>query len=193
MRRGRECTRRLKHPRRRHCSAKTRALSLWMWVRRREETCLAALEVRPHFIRISVHLDSSEYDRTGSIADVASLVNDLTCGKHVLEDRHACALTLCQGNQVQVAEEIAGVRRCRGCQVCRVQDTIPQGVPQGPHEASNPRAPQKASAWPRDAPARIQEAPRESTPPFGPIRCYVRTHGQEDVECVKLCGRHVAL
>ena len=76
-----------------------------MRLRRREENCLEAFKVRSQFIGISMHLDSSEYHRTGGVAGVPSLVNELPCGNNVLEDRHACARTLCQRHQLDVAEE----------------------------------------------------------------------------------------
>ena len=93
-----------------------------MRLRRREENCLEAFKVRSHFICIIMHLDSSEYHRTGGVAGVPSLVNELPCGNNVLEDRHACARTLCQRNQLEVAEEITGIRCCQGCQICRIED-----------------------------------------------------------------------
>ena len=69
-----------------------------------------------------MHLDSSEYHRTGGVGDMPSLVNELPCGNNVLEDGHVRACTLCQGNQLEVAEEITGSGCCQGCQICRIED-----------------------------------------------------------------------
>ena len=69
-----------------------------------------------------MHLDSSEYHRTGGVSDMPSLVNELPCGNNVLEDGHVCARALCQGNQLEVAQEITGSGSCQGCQICRVED-----------------------------------------------------------------------
>ena len=69
-----------------------------------------------------MHLDSSEYHRTGGVNDMPSLVNELPCGNNVLEDGHVSAGTLCQGNELEVAEEITGSRCCQGCQIGRIED-----------------------------------------------------------------------